>query len=180
MKTTKKLTFSALIVALGTVFMVLGAVFEALDMTAAALASLLVAIVYVEVGSPYTFLVWICTTITTALFYPASAMWLMYLLLFGAFPIVKGYIERLSHPLWLPIKLLFGNAMMVLIFLGTTFLLGIPMDTDLFGLPKGAVYLILIVLANIALLLYDRFLTVLVRFYMIKMHPVLNKILKLR
>ncbi len=165
-------------VALGTLFMVLGAVVEALDMTAAALASLLVAIIYVEVGSPYTFLVWICTTLTTALLYPNSAMWLMYLLLFGIFPIIKGYVERLPRPLWLPIKLVFGNVMLVLIFLGTTFILGLPMDTDLFGLPKGAVYAILLILANVALLLYDRFLTVLVRFYMIKLHPVLNKIFK--
>ena len=178
MKTTKKLTFSALIVALGTVFMVLGAVFEALDMTATALASLLVAIVYVEVGSPYTFLVWICTTITTALFYPASAMWLMYLLLFGIYPILKGYIERLPHTLWLPVKLVFGNLTMLAIFFGTTFVLGLPMDTDLFGLPKEAVYVILLAMGNLAFFLYDKFLTVLVRFYMVKLHPVLNKLFK--
>ncbi len=165
-------------VALGVLFMVLGSVFEALDMTAAALASLLVAIVYIEVGSPYTFLVWICTTLLTALLYPGSAMWLMYLLLFGIFPILKGYIERLARPLWLPIKLVFGNAMMVLIFLGATFVLGLPMDTELFGLSTETVYVILLILGNIALLLYDKFLTVLVRFYMIKMHPVLKKVFK--
>ena len=167
-------------VALGTLFMLLGSVVEALDMTASALSSLLVAIVYVEVGSPYTFLVWICTSILTAVLYPNSAMWLMYLLLFGIFPILKGYIERLPHALWLPIKLAFGNLMMALIFLGTTFLLGLPMDTELFGLPKEAVYVVLIILANVALILYDRFLTVLVRFYMIKLHPVLNKVFKFR
>ena len=165
-------------VALGTLFMVLGSVFEALDMTAAALSSLLVAIVYVEVGSPYTFLVWICTTLMTALLYPGSAMWLMYFLLFGIFPILKGYIERLARPFWLPIKLAFGNAMMILIFFGVTFVLGLPMDTDLFGLSTQTVYAILLVLANVALLLYDKFLTVLVRFYVIKMHPVLRKVFK--
>ena len=165
-------------VALGTLFMVLGSVFEALDLTAAALSSLLVAIVYVEVGSPYTYLVWICTSLLTALLYPNSAMWLMYFLLFGIFPIIKGFVERLPRPLWLPIKLVFGNVMMVLIFLGTTLLLGLPMDTELFGLPKETVYIILLLMANVALLLYDRFLTVLVRFYMIKLHPVLKKVFK--
>lgn len=165
-------------VALGTLFMVLGSVIEALDMTASALASLLVAIVYLEVGSPYTFLVWICTTILTAIFYPNSAMWLMYLLLFGIFPILKGYIERLPRPLWLLVKLVFGNVMMVLIFLGVTFLLGLPMDMDFFGLPTEAVYAILVILVNLALVLYDRFLTVLARFYLIKLHPVLNKVFK--
>ena len=167
-----------MMVALGTLFMMLGTIIQSLDMTVAALSSLLVAIVYVEVGSPYTFLVWICTTLTTAVVYQGSAMWLMYFLLFGIYPIIKGYIERLPHPLWLPIKLLFGNVMMVLIFLGSTLLLGIPMDTDFFGLPKETVYIILLVLANLALLLYDRFLVVLVRFYWIKLHPVLNKMFK--
>lgn len=177
MKTTKKITVSAMAVALGTVFMVLGAVIEVFDMTAAALASLLVAVIYVEVGAPYTFLVWICTTLTTALLYPGSAMWLMYLLLFGIFPIMKGYIERLPHPLWLPLKLVFGNVMMALVLLGTVYLLGIPMDPELFGLPTTAVYIILFVAVNLAIILYDWFLTVLVRFYMIKLHPVLRKLL---
>lgn len=178
MKPTKKLTLSAMAVALGTVFMVLGSIFEVLDMTASALSSLLVAVIYVEVGAPYTFLVWICTTLTTAVLYPGSAMWMMYLLLFGIFPILKGYIERLRRPLWLPFKLLFGNAMMILIFLGTTFLLGIPADLELFGLPREAVYAVFFVLVNIALILYDYFLTVLIRFYMVKLHPVLKKLFK--
>ncbi|MBR5448832.1 MAG: hypothetical protein IKV43_02490 [Clostridia bacterium] len=178
MKATKKLTFSAMMVAMGALFMGLGAVFQSLDMTAAALSSLLVAIVYVEVGSPYTFLVWICTTLITAVIYQGSAMWLMYLLLFGIYPILKGYIEKMPHTFWLPTKIVFGNLTMLAIFFGTTLVLGIPMDTDLFGLPKEAVYVILLAMANLAFILYDKFLTVLVRFYMIKLHPVLNKLFK--
>ena len=167
-----------MMVAMGALFMGLGSVFQSLDMTVAALSSLLVAIVYVEIGSPYTYLVWICTTIITAVIYQGSAMWLMYLLLFGIYPILKGYIERLPHNLWLPVKLVFGNLTMLAIFFGTTFILGIPMDTDLFGLPREAVYVILLVLGNIAFFLYDKFLTVLIRFYLIKLHPVLNKLFK--
>ena len=52
MRQTKKLTLSAMIVALGTVSMVLGAVIEVFDLTAVALASALVAFVYIELGSP--------------------------------------------------------------------------------------------------------------------------------
>jgi hypothetical protein len=178
MKQTKKLTISAMVVALGTVFMLLGAVIEVFDLTAVALASVLVAFVYIEIGSPYTWLVWICTTLCTFLFYQHSPMWFIYLVLFGVYPILKGYIERLKHALWLPLKLVFGNIAMLAIFFGTTFVLGLPMDTELFGLPKETVYVILLVLANIAFFLYDKFLTVLVRFYMVKLHPVLNKLFK--
>ena len=178
MNTTKKLTFSAMMVAMGALFMGLGSVFQTLDMTVAALSSLLVAIVYVEIGSPYTFLVWICTTLITAVIYQGSAMWLMYLLLFGIYPILKGYIERTPHVFWLPMKLVYGNLSMILIFLGTTFVLAIPMDTEFMGLPREVVYIILLAMGNLAFFLYDKFLTVLVRFYMIKLHPVLNKLFK--
>lgn len=182
MKTTKKLTFSAMAVALATAFMALGSYIEVLDMTVSALASLLVAVIYVEIGAPYTFLVWICTTLTTALvtvsINPVSALWIMYFLLFGIFPILKGYIERLSRPLWLPMKLLFGNAAMALIILGCTFVIGLPMDTELFGLPTVWVWIIFAILVNVAILLYDVFLTVLISFYMQRLHPVLRKFLK--
>ena len=79
MRQTKKLTLSAAIVALGTLFMSLGAIFEVFDLSAVALAAVLVAFVYIELGSPYTWLVWLCTTLTTFLFYPSNrVMWFYY------------------------------------------------------------------------------------------------------
>ena len=67
MSQTKKITLSALMVALGTVFMVIGAVVEVLDLTVCALSSLLVVFVFLEIGSYYPWLVWICTSLATAL-----------------------------------------------------------------------------------------------------------------
>ena len=75
-------------------------------------------------------------------------------------------------------KLVYGNLSMILIFLGTTFVLAIPMDTEFMGLPREVVYIILLAMGNLAFFLYDKFLTVLVRFYMVKLHPVLNKLFK--
>jgi hypothetical protein len=89
--------------------MVLGAVFEAFDLTAAALAAVLVTFVYIELGSPYTWLVWLCTTLTTFLFYQHSPMWFFYFILFGIYPILKGYIERLPRIAWWVLKLIYGN-----------------------------------------------------------------------
>ena len=179
MRATKRLTVSAMAVALGTVFMIIGAVFEIMDLTAAALSSLVVAVIYIEIGSPYTFLVWLCTSLATALMYPGSIMWIMYLVMFGIYPIVKGYIERLRRPLWLPLKLLFGNAAMALAFAGCWFILGISMtDEGLFGLPAEAVWALLIIVVNVMLVAYDAFISVMMRFYMQRLHPVLNKILK--
>ena len=181
MKQTKKLTISAMVVALGTVFMVLGAVIEVFDLTAVALSSVLVAFVYIEIGSPYTWLVWLCTTLTTFLFYQHSPMWFIYLVLFGIYPILKGYIERLARAFWWPIKLTFGNVSFVAMLFGIKLITGLPFinpEESIFGIKGKAVYVITWVLLNVALIAYDFFITVMVRYYMEKLRPRFKKILK--
>lgn len=181
MKETKKLTLSAMIVALGTVFMVLGAVIEVFDLTAVALASVLVAFVYIELGSPYTWLVWVCTTLTTFLLYQHSAMWFIYLVLFGIYPILKGYIERLKRPFWWPIKILFGNAAFVAMLFGIKLITGLPfidVEETFLGISGTALYITTWVLLNVAFIAYDFFVTVMVRFYIVKLRPKFKKILK--
>ena len=181
MKETKKLTLSAMIVALGTVFMVLGAVIEVFDLTAVALASVLVAFVYIELGSPYTWLVWICTTLTTFLLYQHSAMWFIYLVLFGIYPILKGYIERLKRPFWWPIKILFANAAFVAMLFGIKLITGLPFidaEESFLGISGTALYIATWVLLNVAFIAYDFFVTVMVRFYIVRLRPKFKKILK--
>ncbi len=182
MKSTKKLTLSAMIVALGTVFMVLGAVIEVFDLTAVALASVLVAFVYIELGSPYTWLVWLCTTLTTFLLYQHSPMWIIYFVLFGIYPILKGYIEKLAKIFWWPLKLLFGNAAFIAMLFGIKLITGIPFinpDEPLFGVISGtALYIVTWVLLNLAFILYDYFIAVMVRYYMDKLRPRFRNLLK--
>lgn len=181
MKQTKKLTLSAMMVALGTVFMVLGAVVEVFDLTAVALASVLVAFVYIELGSPYTWLVWLCTTLTTFLLYQHSPMWLIYFVLFGIYPILKGYIERLPRLFWWPIKLVFGNAAFVCMLFGIKLITGLPFidpEESFFGITGGAIYALTWILLNVAFVAYDFFLSVMVRYYMEKLRPKFRKILK--
>ena len=182
MRQTKKLTLSAAIVALGTLFMSLGAIFEVFDLSAVALAAVLVAFVYIEFGSPYTWLVWLCTTLTTFLFYPSNrVMWFYYFVLFGVYPILKGYIERLPRVLWWPIKLVIGNVSFVLMLIATQLLTGMPFinpEDDLFGIDGVALYIVTWVLMNMALIAFDYFLTTMVRYYIAKLRPKFKKLLK--
>lgn len=177
MRSSKKLTVSAISVALGVVFMALGAVFSSLDLTVVCLASLLVTFVYIEVGAPYTYLVWICTTLLAALFYPASLMWSAYLLVFGIWPILKGAVEKLRHALWLLVKLAYGTLSLSLLFVIEAFVLGIPMES-LFGLPMEVSAVILVLVSVIAFMFYDVFLTVGVRTYYQKIRPKIKNLLK--
>ena len=174
MKTTKKVTLSAMATALGTVVMLLGSVIETLDLTVCAFASLLVVFIYLEIGSYYPWLVWICTTLTTALIYSGSPVWIEYFLVFGIYPLIKAYIEKLPKWSWLIVKLAYINAMVWALFFISEKLLGIPF----FGEEGIVMQIILYVLLNVAFMAYDLFITVMVRFYYVKLRSRFKKLLK--
>lgn len=166
MRMTKKITISAMATALGAALMSIGALWEVVDMALAAVASFLVVIILIEVGSPYPWLVWLSTSLITFLFFPGSTVWLMYFV-FGVFPILKYYIEKLKRPFWFPLKLLYVNACIIALIYIVELIFGFPFfETDLFIL-KAVLYVVL----NGAFLAYDRLLTLLIRLYMEKYRP---------
>ena len=174
MSQTKKITLSALMVALGTVFMVIGAVVEVLDLTVCALSSLLVVFVFLEIGSYYPWLVWICTSLATALLYPGSIIWAEYALVFGIYPLVKAYIEKLPKWSWLIVKLVYINAVIWGLFAICELLLGIPF----FDAENRIMAIVIYALMNVAFIAYDVFITVMVNFYYIKLRPRFKNFLK--
>ena len=179
MKNTKKLTLSSITVALGVVIMLLGAVFEPLDLASACIASVLVAFIYIEIGSPYTYLVWLCTSLISAIVYPSGLMWIMYLSVFGLYPIIKGFIERTPKVLWWPLKICFGAVSSCALYLVCTFILGVSLIEDgMFGLPKEIYYLLFALIVAVCFIVYDIFLTAYIRVYLIKLRPKLKNILK--
>lgn len=174
MSQTKKITLSALLVALGTVFMIIGAAIEVLDLTVCAMASLLVVFVFLEIGLYYPWLVWICTSLATALIYPGSLIWIEYALVFGIYPLIKAYIEKLPRWSWIVVKLLYINAIIWGLFAICEILLGIPFfDADSIGMT-----VVIYILMNLAFIAYDLFITVMVRFYFLKLRPRFKKFLK--
>ncbi len=179
MKETKKITLSAIMCALAVAIMALGAVVETVDMTMAALASLTVVLVYLEIGSPYTYLTWIITSLLTWLLFPQSLLWAEYLLIFGLYPILKGTMERLPRLLWWPVKLVYFNVALVALAGLFSLLFGVRFFgegadvSQLIDLPflQGNIPLalgILLLIANVALIAYDLFLTMLVRLWCAK------------
>ena len=163
-----------MMVALSTAIMLLGAVIEVLDLSVCAIASLLVVFIYLEIGSYYPWLVWICTTLATALIYPGSAVWVEYALIFGLYPLIKAYIERLPRWSWLIVKLVYINAVIWGIFCVCELLLGIPFFEE----GCTIITIITYVLSNVAFLAYDFFIMVMVRFYFDKLRPRFKKFLK--
>ena len=161
-------------VALGTVIMSIGSMIDVMDLTLSAVASLLVVLIYIEIGSPYTWLVWLATSLSTALMFFGSAVWVEYLLVFGIYPLLKALIERLPRWSWLPLKLLFVNAMSLAILTLCQMVLGIPFleaDTDVMLIGT-------FVLINVAFVVYDAFISVMVRLYLLKWRRLFSGLFK--
>ena len=174
MRSTKKLTLSAILTALGSVVLIAGGYFGILDLTAAAFASLLVTFAYIEIGSPYTWLIWICTTLISAIALQANITWVEYLVAFGIYPIIKGAIERLGRPWWIPLKLLFANAAFVVVVLASSFLIGVPyFDSNLLWLN-----ILTYVLTVVTFIVYDMCITACVKFYVVRLRPRFKKFLR--
>lgn len=161
-------------VALGAAIMMLGTVIEVLDLSVCALASLLVVFIYIEIGSYYPWLVWICTSLATLLMNAGSLVWAEYLLVFGIYPLVKAYIERLPRWSWMIIKIVYINAVVWSLFFICELLLGLPF----FGEESFGMKIVLYLLINVAFVAYDFFITAMVRFYFDKFRPRFKKFLK--
>ena len=174
MRQTKKLTLSAILVAISVVIMVLGGVISVLDLSMSALASLIVAFAYIEIGSPYTWLIWLATTVLSAVIFPGSLLWVSYLVAFGVYPILKGYIERLPRPFWILVKLAFANAAIWLMIAGSRLVLGLPLFDTQSKWIKIGLYLFL----NVVFFAYDLCITACVRFYMEKLRHRFQKFLR--
>ena len=175
MRQTKKVTLSAMIVALGTVFMVLGGFIEVLDLSVCALASLLVVFAYIEIGKPYYWLVWICTSLATFLLSPGKQLWILYLAIFGIYPILKAFFERIKNrSLWLVLKLVYINIVLVAFTFVWEFVFSVPLfvfDNKLFVAGAYAV-------VNVGFIAYDAFISVMVRLYFVKLRPRFKSLLK--
>ena len=174
MRKTKKITLSAMIVALSVALMTLGGFVEVLDLSAAALASVLVAFVYIEIGSPYTWLVWLCTSLASFLIFPGSMLWIEYFLIFGVYPILKAYIERLPRGVWLPVKLVYINCVLIAVIFAFRFVF----KTSIFIVDKTWIKVFIYALMNVAFVAYDIFITVLVRLYLEKFRHRFKHLLK--
>lgn len=164
MNSTKKLAVSAMLAALGTALLAVGAFVEVADLSACALASVTVMLVYIELGSPYTWLVWITTSLTSALLFPGSLVWIEYLTVFGIWPIAKGYLEKLPKLFWIPIKLAYINIVVAILFFFSELVLGVPFFEEGHVIMKVGI----VILINICFLAFDKLVEVLSRLYFLK------------
>ncbi|MBE6655871.1 MAG: hypothetical protein E7609_03235 [Ruminococcaceae bacterium] len=172
MKSTKKLTVTALLSALGTVLLTLGSLLEVLDLSMAAIVSCFVVFLRIELGGAYPYLFWATTALCSLVIMPSSSAGLLFALL-GLYPLTKAILERRPPIVEWTCKLLLAGGILTVFVLVAKFVLLLP-DAILTGwlLP------IFLTVALTAFVLYDIALSRLILFYGLRIRPRIARFLK--
>ena len=148
MKQSKRIALCAIMSALSVLILFLGAVVDIFSLTAAAVASLLISVTMVEVGSFYPWLVWGVSSALSLILLPNKLPAIMYFVLCGFYPILKVWFERLPRLLaWVCKVGLFNLSLLSLIYVSKHIFYLNDMGFD-FTVP-------VVIVGNAALIMYD-------------------------
>lgn len=168
---TKRVAVSGMMVALGVIILYVGSLIEVLDISMAAIASLICIIALVEYGRLYAWMVFAATALAAMLLLPEKFTPSLYVLLIGYYPMIKELIERVGKKSakkvlfaavrW-GIKLLFFNAALLAVALVAIYILILPESEEWMQMT-------MILLANAAFVLYDVALTRMISAYFFRL-----------
>ena len=167
-KKIKNLALCSVLAAFGVVILMLGSFIEALDLSAATIASLLVVVAVLEAKGFWPWLTYAVTATVALLLLPTKTAAIMYLF-FGYYPIVKSKLEKLPKVFSYILKFIVFNVSLVAVFLVFELLFtGISVEL-VPGIGKNITYLIYCALGNVIFMLYDILITRLVSLYIFKL-----------
>lgn len=177
MKTnSSKITLCAITAALSVIFMLLG-YFPYFTYAAPAVAGVLLMVVVIEIDLKWAVGSYIASSFIIFLLGETESK-LMYIFLFGYYPIVKAAVERIRKPIaeWL-IKLVVFNAAVLAVYGALSFVFDLSVE-DFGALGKyGA--LIFLAFGNIVFVIYDIAVSRLSQFYFARLHDKIQKIVKI-
>lgn len=119
---SRRIAMCAVLCALAVVLIFFGTVVEVLDLTAAALAAILLLPILLCYGTRYALLSYGVVSVLSVVLMPQSLAAWMYAGLVGYYPIIKQKLDKLPKLLGWPIKLLLLTAVMLLYLLVFHFL----------------------------------------------------------
>ena len=173
MSRTRRLTLSAMLVALGGLMIAVGRYVEIFDLALVIAASFLVAFARLELGGAFPYLVYGATALLAFLLAGISLAVLAYLCFGGIYPILKYPAERyLPRAVAYAVKLIFALISASALTALSYFVLGLGLR---FGIPH---YIALAVLSVLVFLLYDYTLTRMTERYFISIRPRFSRFLK--
>ena len=168
---TKRLTVCAILTSLGVTLCWLGSLVGVLDLCTPLLTSLLLIPVVIEYGKAYPWGVWLSTALLSLLLLPNKSPAAVYLV-FGYYPILKAYLERMRPLPCRLLKQLLFVTVDVALFYGSNFIMGVEEN-----LPPWY-NAVLLLGGYLVLNLTDLALTRLISAYIFKYRPKFSKLMK--
>lgn len=177
MKNTIKVAFCGVMAALSTVVMFLTGVFPTVTIAFPAAAGCLLIPVVAEFGRAWGLGTYLVCCVLSFLLAPDREAALIYTLFFGYYPVLLPVLEQIRNKAakW-GAKLLLFNAMCVAEAALSVYVLGIPWEN--IGPLGKATPIVLLAMANLVLVLYDRALKGLIAVYFQKLHGRVSRALR--
>ncbi len=145
---TRSVATSGVLAALAVVILLLGSLIELLDLSAAAMASLVVMVAVIDLGIGYSVGVYAVSAVLSVLLFPKTAT-IVFAAFLGYYPILKVYLDRIKPVLLqYAVKLALFNAFLFGILWLVEQLLGAGNDWSALGIP-------LYILGNLTFLVLD-------------------------
>ena len=175
MKNTKKITLCSMTAALSVVVM-LTSYFPYLTYAIPAVAGLFMMVPLIECGVSWGFAGYLSSAVIIFIVGEPEAT-VLYIMLFGYYPVLKSVIEKIRQQLieWI-LKLLCFNAAAIASYYVSTRLFGIPFDE--FGEWGKYGALVFLALCNVVFVLYDIGISRIASRYMYSLHDKVRKIIK--
>ncbi len=148
MKTTKKLTYSALFSALSVVILLLASLLQIADIAVSMVASAIVMLALVELGDRYAVMIYFATSFLSLAFLPNKFIAAVYLAFTGLYPIIKRFFDARGKLLALFLKAVYFNGALTVALLAAKYLFAIEVYA-------GWMLVLYYVTANTAFLLFD-------------------------
>jgi hypothetical protein len=172
-QSSKKIALSGMLSALNILIMFFGSIYQTLDLTTAAAASLTVVFAMVELGTSYAVSVYAVTSILAVVLLPNKSPAIIFAVFAGLYPILKAYLQRIRFK-WLAFvaKLAVFNLFFTAIIAVGKYLLMLEEEFYAFGW-------VIYVLGNVTFVLYDFALDRLILLYVVKIKKIFDRTFKL-
>ena len=158
----KEITLSAILIALTIIILYLNLLLPISTISILTLASLLIPIALIRGSMKSAILVYISSSIIGLFLIPINII-LLYILFFGIYGIVKYFIEKINNmPLEILFKIIFFNIILFISF----FIFKTFISIQITKLPIGLFW----IMAQVVFLIFDYALSLLITFYLEKIH----------
>lgn len=167
MKSTKKLAFASIFTALSVIVLFIGSVFQTLDLSCAAFASLIILVAFIELGKSWSLGVYAAASVISLVILPYKVAALIFVAFAGFYPILKEPLNRIK-PMLLSYAariLCFNIFLAIFVYLAKEFF---SMQEEFQGFT-----VVICILANVTFVVFDHALEKIAVYYIQKLKPLL-------